>query len=205
MTFVTDSGLTSSQVDTNGVRKWADVTTLGATDLTKAGQDAQAAEKYDALPGILTGGECLPFTLSVTIPAGTSYFARQVWYTSAIINFAVGDNQVSYLWCCSDGIVRSTASAGTLPSSFDVTTCCLLCKATALGGVVTVDNTVQQRARYANPTLRAVTEGSDFFAGVMDTIPAGVVGVVGPVSQVRIYDKLTVQGRLVINGKVRIA
>jgi hypothetical protein len=72
----------------------------------------------------------------------------------------VPDNAVTYLWACSDGAIRQTAT-NAAPTGWSASlNCCLLVKVTLASGTPTVDLTVQQRAAYTGP-LRVPTYATD--------------------------------------------
>lgn len=160
MAFTTEGGTGSGLFDYGdaGILEVAADEVLFASDLHAIHESLQAAPAYSHLAGVMEGGVCGAVGLNVIIPAGTRYFAWQEWYTADSYSQAVPDDDVTYIWGCSDGQVRTTDST-TPPASFDARTAALITKATAAAGVVTIDNTVQQKARFANSSTRQVTDG----------------------------------------------
>lgn len=153
MAWTTAGGATPAEVGASGVREWSDGDPLYAAELVRALKDDQGAGLWGLLSGVLEGGVCTGSGLTVTVPSGTRYLARVVWGTDTDAAVAVSDAATTYLWGCSDGVVRMTTGA-TPPTGFDGRSACILCKAVASGGTATVDLSVQQRAVYGDATNR---------------------------------------------------
>lgn len=170
------AGSGSAPVLHNGLQGVSDGEPFIAATQNADEQDLQAPCAYANLAGFLTGGNCTAAALNVTIPAGTSYFAKSVWITSGAIVVGVPDSATTYLWGCSDGIIRPTTTL-VLPTGFDAQSACLLVKAVAVSGVITLDNTVRQRGRYADRATRKVQDGPlslDYANAVIDTSGAAL-------------------------------
>jgi hypothetical protein len=172
MALTTLAGSTPTQVQTSGINEFrtgpfvASVQTLDLRDL-------QELTRQSALAGVQISGAITATGLVVSIPAGLQYYARQLWVASGTTTILVPDGSTSYVWGCSDGLLRVTTSGGSpvLPTSFDARMCCLLCKAVAVAGAVTITTTLQQTARYADATNRLVREGPltiDYANAVVD-------------------------------------
>lgn len=206
MGFTTLGGYAAdSTVDANGIKAFAAQTILPASDLTDSYLDTQGVAVYGLLPGIIAGGVCTAASLTLTIPSGTVFLARTIWVANASVTVALNDNTTVYIWACSDGEMRTTASAFTLPTGYDARSCCLMCKVTTASGVATVDITVQQKARASDPTGRMVSENNPCIAPVADTIPSTATAVIPTGSQLQVFDTLTINGVLTINGKLRVS
>lgn len=147
-----------SSTGSNGLPQFNAGAALSASDLNNALGGLQQAGMMSLLAGVLIGGVCAAAGLNVTIPAGTAYFAGQVWTASAAAVIAVPDGAASYLWGCADGQIRKTTSPAA-PVGFTTRSACLLTVATATGGVATVTNTAQQRSRCADSAARTVQDG----------------------------------------------
>jgi hypothetical protein len=166
--------------------------------------DLTQAARQQSLSGVLSGGVCTAALLVVTIPANTYYIAGGiVWYNTGAETASVSDAATTYLWGCSDGVIRPTSTT-TPPTDFTAATACIITKAVAVSGVATVDNSVQQRARTADHANRVVSENAGVFAPNLDTIPATFRGVIPAGSQYPVYDKFTNAGTIVISGKLRV-
>lgn len=204
MAFKTLSGFTSSDVGANGLKQFTSATPPLASDFNNDFTDEQAAAAYGMLAGVLSGGAITAAALNVTIPAGLTYFARQVWINDgSVVTVSVPDASTTYLWGCSDGQIRQTATT-TPPSSFDNRTACILTKVVSSGGNAAVDDTARQRARTADGPNHVVSENAPSFAPVMDTIPAGAEVTIAAGSQQFVFDSLLVSGILRVSGKLRI-
>lgn len=149
---------TETESDVYGIRALVDGRPAVADDWNRNWRDIQESSSFSLLAGVLEGGAATASGLSVTIPSGTIYFARMVWKFTDNTTFVVPDNATTYLWGCSDGVVRQTSSP-TPPQGFTTRTACILTKANASSGVASVDNSVQQKARYSDPDIRLIQEG----------------------------------------------
>lgn len=170
-----------------------------ADDMNATFEDLQTPTMYSGLPGVLSGGQCSAALLAVTIPAETIWYARQVWRLESNRVENVADAQTTYLWGCSDGLIRQTNTT-TPPTDFTTRTACILCKIVASGGVALVDNTVQQRARYADASGRMVADTGGFMPEPT-SVPTGMVFVVAEGHQEVFQCPYEVNGTLVINGR----
>lgn len=180
---------------------------LSSADLKNSFRDTLNAGIYQLAAGVLVGGVCTVSGLVVTVPSGTVYFAQQTWQGTSDTTISVPDNSTSYVWGCSDGVLRLTSST-TPPLGFVRAQCALLVKATAVSGVVTLDLTVQDDARYVDNTNRVVYEYNAQIGmgwqSEMDTIPTGVSVVIPAGYQQTLFDSLTVYGTLTIYGRLRV-
>ena len=171
MAFATMAGNAPSSVAHSGLIEATSGLPYSAAALNSALEDLQTPAKWGLLAGVLVTGVITGSGLNVAFPAGFTYFAGQVWKCGATTTINVPDTSVSYIWGCSDGQLRTSASAATVPAGFDSRSACLLCKATAAGGVATVDVTVQQKARSADSAARKVADGPlslDYANNVID-------------------------------------
>lgn len=175
MSLTTISGLnpagsSSDAVQPSGLYEFSDGDAFIAGDQNKDLQDLQELGRQAQLAGVHVAATITASGLTLNFPAGFQYFARQIYLMSGTTTFAVPDGSISYVWGCVDGILRRTANT-TPPASFDATTACILVKATASAGVVTLDATVQQKSRYADPAARKVKDGPltlDYANNVVD-------------------------------------
>lgn len=167
---------TAPAVQANGYIGLTAGQTVKAAYVNADDGDGQSPSAFALLSGILGTCTCTVSSLNVTIPSGTQYYARTVWLAGSAVVQAVGDNATTYIWGCSDGIIRTTSST-TPPTLFDGRSACLIVKATAVSGVVTLDLTVQQKGRYADYAARIVYDGGmviNYLAGTV-TLPNGTV------------------------------
>jgi hypothetical protein len=168
MAFKRPSGILTGGL--SGLTEFAGGATPTIAEWNANFQDPQETACYALLAGILAGGVCTDTGLTVVVPNGTVYFARQVWLLDASLSVSVPDDAVTYLWCTSDGDVVLEPTTG-IPAGYDGTTACLLCKATASTGVVTIDNTVQHKGRVVDLTSREVVEPNPIRADVIKLVP----------------------------------
>ena len=204
MSWTTLAGSAVADVAAAGLVELTTGEPLVADDMNFDLRDLLHIAKRALLSGVIVPGVITAASLVVTFPSGFAFFAGQIWKAGASTTKTVTDNATAYLWGCSDGVVRSTASAAILPTSFDAHSACLLVKVTAASGVMTLDTTVQQMARTADETGRLVSENNLTFAPVADTIPATGNVVVPANSQIQVFETLTVSGVLTVAGKVRV-
>ncbi len=133
-------------------------------------RDIQEGHVQALLAGILAGGTCTAAgALNITIPSGSTWYARQVWTLNADVTIGVAASVTTYVWGCSDGVIRQTTSG--LPSGFDATTAVLLTTATATSSTASVSNTGQHIARQVDRSNRVVTDGPlklDYANAVVD-------------------------------------
>lgn len=206
MAFTTLKGFTHSQTDADGLIPFGEpgYTTMDKTIFRNTLKELLQGGMYQGLAGVLAGGVCTAATNVVTIPANTYYIAGGVgWFNASAHTESVADGTL-YLWGCSDGEIH-TSSDTTPPTGFTTRTACIITKAVTTGGVAVLDNSVQQRARTADGTNRIIGENAKVFAPVLDTIPAGFVGVVPSGSQYVVHGKLTLSGgKLTLLGKLRL-
>lgn len=191
-------------VNASGIRNYAAQTVLNDTDLLGSFKDAQGVSVYEMLPGVLIGGVCTASALTVTIPAGTVFLARSIWIASGAVTKVVNDNTTSYLWARADGELEVTASPLTLPTGYDNRSCCLLCKVVSSGGVATVDNSVQQMGRYADPTNRFYSENVGGIQPAADAVPLGAKVQIPSGTQYRLMGPFTNSGTLILQGRLCI-
>lgn len=209
MAIKTGAGLVHGDVGALGIKTYGANEALTASDLNNSLADEQTPAALSLLAGVLSGGACTGTTLlNVTIPSGTSYYARQVWtFDADAVLSSVADNATTYFWGCSDGQIRNSADT-TPPGGFDNRTACIITKAVALAGVVTMDNTVQQKGRYADAVNRCIVEGAPLigggFLGDMDTIPLGVAAKVKVGYQKELFGRFRIIGKVTICGRVRV-
>lgn len=150
MAWTTLAGTTAAAADAYGLKTLASGAAPSANDFNYNWRDAIRGGAWALQPGVISGGVCTAANLVVTIPQNTIYYARSQWTNAdAAATSTVPDDATTYLWGCSDGEIRQTANT-TPPLGYDVSTACILCKATAAGGTATVDLTVQQKARLAD-------------------------------------------------------
>lgn len=201
MAWKTAQGYTASDVNGNksGLPALADGEPLLAATLNKLLRDLQPASYNAQLAGVLYGGQCESGTLDVKIPSGTSYFAKQVWTSDAVHSVNVPDEATTYIWGCSDGVIRTTATT-TPPDGFDAYTACIITRATAKSGYATIDNTVQQRARFAATANRSAIDTGGFMPKP-SSVPADQVFVIGEGHEEIFYGPFEVNGILVTNGR----
>jgi hypothetical protein len=147
------------QTDDLGVYKYSAQSPLTAASLIASFRDALQALRYQTLPGVLAGGVCTVAGLVVTVPTNTIYAAGSaIWTNSGAETKTVTDDVVNYIWGRSDGLLDITTTT-TPPPVFEGGNACIIVKATAVTGVVTLDHSVQHRARTADHTNRFVKEG----------------------------------------------
>lgn len=207
MAFTTIKGYDPTQADADGLLPFGEAgyTTLNKTQFRNTLKELLQGRQYQNLAGVLAGGVCTASDNNVTIPANTYYIAGGiVWYnTGAEVKSGLAEG-TNYIWGCSDGEIRETSST-TPPTDFTTKTACILTKGVTASGVTTLDNSFQQRARTVDGTNRIVGENAKVFAPVLDTIPAGFVGVVPSGSQYVVHGKLTLSGgKLTLQGKLRL-
>lgn len=159
----TPPGTEAAEVGVSGTIEFAEGDVPTAVAINANLQGTQEKPMRSMLAGVMDGGACSAAGLTITIPKSTVWFARQIWQLSAAdTTVAVPDDATTYIWACSDGQLRTTASS-TPPALFDERTACILCKCTATGGVATIDTGAQELARRADPVDRTVAEGGAGF------------------------------------------
>ncbi len=164
--------------------------------------DAMAAA-VNALPaGLVSGGACTASGLNVTIPSGTRYVARTRWTFDADQVVAVPDGATTYLWGCSDGVVRQTATT-TFPTGYDQSSACILAKAVAASGVVTLDPGAAQWARAWDSNSRCWDNGG-VWAPQPYVVSTGSMAVVPASHQQRLYGDVPIYGTLMVTGRLRV-
>ena len=159
MGWVAANGLAPAAVGADGIVAFSTGDVPDAADFDANFTAPLDVAGYGLAAGVLAGGVCTAAALVVTIPDGTTYYARQVWAADGDATVNVTDEATTYVWGCSDGVVRITATS-TPPSSFDARTACLLTVATATGGTASVDNTLQWAARQTDAASGVVVEGT---------------------------------------------
>lgn len=149
MPIETTSGNTADNTGAAGLVEWsAGVTVPTAALFTALQTDLDAPASEIALPGVLATVTTTASGLSVVVPVGARWLARRVWEVkTATATLSVPDGAVSYVWACADGALRSTVGT-TPPTGFTARDAFILVKATAAAGALTLDHTVQERARY---------------------------------------------------------
>lgn len=176
MGFATLAGQATGTVQPSGLHEFIAGTPFVAATQSLDLRDLQQAAAQSLLAGVMAGGPVTVSGLVLTFPAGFTYWARQVWQASGTTTYSVPDASTTYVWACSDGVIRPTSTVLS-PTGFDGRSCCLVCKAVAAGGVATLDFSGQQRARTADATARKVQDGPlslDYGAGVVDTSGAAL-------------------------------
>lgn len=201
MAWKTLGGTAAGAAGASGLVEWVAGDSLEHDVLNANMGDVQTPAQYGMPSGVLAGGVCTAAALAVTVPSGTTYYARNIWAADGNAVVSVTDESTTYIWGCADGVLRSTSSA-TPPSGWDERTACILCRAVATGGVATVDLSVQQRAR--RTVGHQVFEGSGAWAPTPDVIVSGGVAHVPDGHQIRLMDALTVYGELVVFGKAAV-
>src|ERR1700679_1478537 len=211
MTFETPSGYTAGQLNENGVLAFSGP--LRSADLVDSFEDGQEPAHWGLLPGVLVASAITGSGLTLSFPDGYAYYARQVW-VSVGISSVILSNMTLYLYGCSDGQVRTSATE-TPPAGWDDTSSCLLCLAVGSGGNLTITQAgVQQLARYANPATRVIQDGAitndagnsriitQGFMPQMTNIPAGVTVDVPAGYQWRVYGPFSGAGIMTVEGSV---
>jgi hypothetical protein len=137
MAITTLSGTLPTAVTAAGVRNYTTGDAVSAAGLQADLGDAYAPAMYCLPAGVVLGFACTASGLSVTIPAGSVWFARQVWLVTGDITVTVPDNATTYLWGCSDGVIRQTSST-TPPTGYTAYTAAIVAQVSASSGVATV-------------------------------------------------------------------
>jgi hypothetical protein len=205
MAVYTVSGLAAADVGDTGIYEMATGEILAADPWNKTFKDLQIPARYALLPGILEPpgivGSITTSALDVTIASGTSWFAQGVYTLDDDYVVAVPDDATTRLYARSDGVISSDTT-GFLASQY-----CILCDVIAADGVATIDITVQQRARYADPDNRFVTDTGGFMAqpseisdSMVCIVPAGFQTIFYPPSAEEPFE---VNGALIINGRAK--
>lgn len=219
MGTLTPSGLTSAELvlldaDT-GIYPLVAGQIISADPINKTWKDIQGLSRYFNLPGVIDGTSYLVDItidgLDVTILAGFSWYARQVWtITDDDYELSVADDAISWIWGCSDGVIRVEQAATielAAPDGFDWNQLALFAKVTAADGVGVIDLTVQQRARRVTST-RNISDNGAFQAEPRE-IEGDMVCFVGENYQAKLYtpgvgEAFQVNGVLVVNGRVKV-
>lgn len=204
MAFKTSSGQAASAVGANGLVQFTTGVAPTAAQFNSNWADDQAPAMYGMLSGVLEGGAGITAAggLSVSLAAGLSYYARQVWINDAAVTVGVADASTTWLWGCADGQIRQTTTSSP-PSGWTARTACILAKVTSSGGAVTaVDLTAQEQARIAAARLAA--ENAPVSAPAADVIPGGASVLVPAGAQQMLMDSLLVQGAYLVRGKVKV-
>lgn len=203
MAFTTIAGLTLSELDANGQIDYTG--TFPNAKAVKSNLDLLQAARYGSLSGVLSGGVCTAAALVVTVPADTVIMVGGVvWENASAETKGVPDDDVSFVWFKSDGELDYTDAITTQPTGFEGSKSCLLCQATAASGVITLDNSVQHRARTADHTNRYIGENAGVFAPILDTLPADSVFVIPAGSQYNVIGDFYNYATLVNYGTLRI-
>lgn len=184
MGFTTLGGFTTAQADANGIIPFGTSPYQVPTgnDWINSFLDTQQVARYESLCGVLEGGVCTVAALIVTVPTGTIYVAGgMVWKTTSSETKQVTDGSGSpattYLWGCCDGELRTTSDT-TPPPGFEGNKSCVITKTSALNGVATLDNSVQQKAQYASHTARFVSPSNLGLFATPKRVPTGGVAVI---------------------------
>lgn len=201
MAWQTISGTAQASVGASGLKEFAANAPLFASELNRDFQDVQAPALYALASGVLAGGVCTASGLTVTVPAGTLYYARAVWLSDSAMHYTVPDGATTYLWGCADGIVRMTSTLAP-PGGWNYRTACLLCRATTSGGIAVADNSVQWLARQITAGHQ-VQETAGVYP-LADYVADGSALSVPDRTQMQIMDSLTVYGALAVYGKARV-
>jgi hypothetical protein len=137
MAITTLGGTLPGSVTGTGVRNYSTGDAVSADGLQADLGDAYAPAMYCLPAGVVLGFACTASGLDVTIPAGSVWYARQVWLVTANATVTVADNSSTYIWGCSDGGLRQTVT--TLPPiGFSNYTAAIVAQVSASGGVATV-------------------------------------------------------------------
>jgi hypothetical protein len=194
-------------VGTSGLKEWTNSDGMYGTHLTADFKDVQAISSHQLLCGVTAGGVCTGSALTVTVPSGTEVYAFVMWTLDANATYLVGDNLVTYLWLCSDGIVRQTFTT-TQPATFLRNQCCLLCKYTTVAGVGTMDLSVQDQARTVSALYRTILELNAVngfgFQSMPDVFPVGSAVTIPANYTARVFDGFVNNGTIVVNGRLRV-
>lgn len=201
MGWKTISGTIAANAGASGLIEWSAGDGLAASDINANHADGQTPVMYGMPTGVLSGGICTADALVVTVPIGTHYLARNVWYSDGNATVSVSDEATTYIWGCADGELRTTANT-TPPTGYDERTSCILCRVVATGGVAAVDMSVQQRARHT--VGHQVFEGSGSWAPTPDVIGPGGIAHVPDGHQLALMDNLTCYGELTVYGMLRV-
>lgn len=167
MGFTTLQGFTAAQTDDtgNGVPNWGDAAsgfqTIKGANLQNSFLDTLHEARLQHLPGVVSGVVCTVAGLVVTVPANTIFIAGgMAWTNTSGENASVADNATSYLWGKSNGELEVMTTTD-IPIDFEDGRACLIVKAVAASGVVTLDHSVQQRARTADFANRIIRESAE--------------------------------------------
>lgn len=155
---------------------------LTAAQLNDNWQDLQEYPRLGMLSGVVSGGIVTTSGLNVTIPSGTIWYARQAWKVTTNVIIGLTASATTYLWGCSDGVIRPTATS-TPPAGFDSTSACILCVGIAGSSTITLVSGAQQSARSIDG--RVVTDGPlilDYGNGFVDASAAIAFKVPGVTS-----------------------
>lgn len=197
----------NNPVGSTGVLEFTTGTAVGSANLTKDFRDAYQPATWGMCAGVLAGGVCTASGLVITVPAGTYYYASQVWYASSSTTVNVPDNSTTYVWGCSDGVLRVTATSSP-PIGFTRSQSCLLVLVTSVSGVCTLNLAIQDAARIADNTNRIVTEYNAQigfgFVSEMDTVPAAAVITIPSGYQQTLFEPVVVSGSIICNGRLRV-
>jgi hypothetical protein len=205
MAVYTVSGLAAEDTGDTGIFEMVTGETLVADPWNKTFKDLQIPARYALLPGILEPpgliGSITASALDVTIASGTSWYAQGVYTLDDAFVISVADDATTRLYARSDGVISSDTT-GFLASQF-----CILCDVIAADGVAIIDLTVQQRARYADPDFRFVTDTGGFMAqpseisdSMVCVVPEGFQTIFYPPSESEPFE---VNGVLIINGRAK--
>jgi hypothetical protein len=137
MAITTLSGTLPTSVTAAGVRNYTTGDAVSAAGLQADLGDAYAPAMYCLPSGVVLGFACTASGLGVTIPAGSVWYARQVWLVTTDTVVTVPDNSTTYLWGCSDGVIRQTSTT-TAPTGYSAYTAAIVAQVSASGGVATV-------------------------------------------------------------------
>jgi hypothetical protein len=206
MAFITIKEFTTSQTDADGLLPFGDAgyTTLNATQLRNTLKDIMQAFRYGNLAGVLSGGVCTASGLVVTVPANTFFVAGgMVWFNESNHTESFADAASTWLWGCSDGLLRQTTTSAQDPD-FLGDASCLITFGVAASSVVTLDNGLQQRARTADHTNRVIGENAGVFAPQLMTLPANQVFVIPENCAYNVTGDFYIYGTLVNYGTLRV-
>lgn len=177
-----------------GVNEWVTGDMPTAAEFNANFRESIASLARAHLSGLLAGGVCTASGLDITVPSGTTYYSRVGWTLTDDEVVTVPDEATTYIWACSDGVLRQTDSTAP-PSGFDGSTACIVTKAVASSGTAALDNSVAQWARRVDASAREVTEGPmrvNYQEGVVAVplldLPEGAAPV-PPSGAVRLYAK----------------
>lgn len=206
----TPSGTASGATNANGLNGLSSGSPLGSAKYNADQGDLQTPAMEALLPGVLNLAGGLTYSaLVVTVPSGYAWYARQVWQANGTVTGSVPASATTYLWGCSDGLIRP-ASSLTPPAGFAGPASCLL--AIVVSGSTAITSLAQGWTARAC-SGRVVTDGPlvlDYANNVVDAsgaalkIPSGTADPAVPGTGVYIWFRTdTSEIGVSINGTVK--